>query len=178
MFRNETNATERRAKRGLDTKKAERRDEATLGSVPSGGFRGPQSSEDDIDMTVLPTKSWNSGISGPLSVPVEDQAPCFFITNFCRTPRTTESRGAFDFLLPLIKSEARESPVLLAFSAVSFASLANRPNSKGSGLMVRAVAEYGKALRAINVALQTPSQVKTDATLASILLLGFFEVCT
>jgi len=173
VFRNETNATERRARRGLDVKKADRRDQISF-----GGASNPQLSENNTDSRVLSISNSNNELPASLSIPVEDQAPCFFITNFCRTPRATYSRGAFDFLLPIIKTESRESPISLAFSAVSFASLANRPSARGSGLMVRAVAEYGKALRAINVALQTPSMVKTDATLASVLLLGFFEVCS
>lgn len=125
--------------------------------------------------------STNESINGPpgyLSVPVDDQAPCFFITNFVRMPQGGDTRGAFDFIVPIIKSEARDSHISLAFSAVSLASLANRPNSKSSNLMLRAIAQYGKAMRAINVALQNRSLQKTDATLASILLLGFFEVRT
>jgi hypothetical protein len=43
--------------------------------------------------------------------------------------------------------------------------------------MVQAIAQYAKALKAINLALQNPAQQKSDATLASIILMGFFEVC-
>ena len=177
MFRNETNATERRAKRGLDLKKPERTVQFIWEPARGESIRKQQLPEYGMDLTVTSTKYPSNEVSGSLSIPVEDQAPCFFIANFCRTTRANE-KGAFDFLLPIIKSEAPESPISLAFAAVSFASLANRPNARGSGLMIRAVAGYGKALRAINIALQTPSQVKTDATLASILLLGFYEVCT
>lgn len=42
-------------------------------------------------------------------------------------------------------------------------------------MFVEAVGQYTKALKAINVALQTPAHQKTDQTLAAILMLGFFE---
>jgi len=42
--------------------------------------------------------------------------------------------------------------------------------------MVQAIGQYAKALKAINLALQNPAQQKSDATLASIILMGFFEV--
>lgn len=111
-----------------------------------------------------------------MTVPVEDQAPCFFISNFVRSPRIAGIRGSFDFVLPIIKTEKPDSHVSIAFAAVALASLANRPNTRSSGLMVQAIAQYAKALKAINLALQNPSQQKSDATLASIILMGFFEV--
>lgn len=112
-----------------------------------------------------------------LIVPIEDQAPCFFVSNFVRPPRETGSRGTFEFLLPMIKTERPDSHLSIAFSAVALASLANRPNTRGSGLMVRAMSQYTKALKGINAALQNPTQQKSDSTLASIILMGFFEVC-
>jgi hypothetical protein len=42
--------------------------------------------------------------------------------------------------------------------------------------MLQAISQYAKALKAINLALQNPAQQKTDATLASIILMGLFEV--
>lgn len=111
-----------------------------------------------------------------LAIPVEEQAPCFFISNFVRQPRDSSSRGSFDFLLPIIRTERPDSHVSIAFQAVALASLANRPNSRASGLMVQAISLYSKALKGINLALQNPMQQKSDATLASILLMGFFEV--
>lgn len=111
-----------------------------------------------------------------LSVPIEEQAPCYFMSNFVLTPQSGSSRGYFDFLAPMIKAEEPDSHLSVAFSAVALASLANRPNSRSSELMHQAIGQYTKALKAINAALQSPVNQKTDQTLASIVMLGFFEV--
>lgn len=127
-----------------------------------------------ITPTSASSTSWLQ--SRALAIPVEEQAPCFFISNFVRMPRNLSTRGSFDFLLPIIKTERTDSAVSVAFRAVAMAALANRPNSKSSGLMIRAIAQYSKALKGLNLALQNPQQQKTDATLATILLMVFFEV--
>lgn len=113
--------------------------------------------------------------STAMSIPLDVQAPCYFMSNFTLASQPT-ARGYFDFLLPLVKTEPSDSHFSLAFSAVAFASLANRPSARGSNLLQQASNQYTKALRAVNVALQTPSHQKTDQTLAAILMLGFFEV--
>jgi hypothetical protein len=118
------------------------------------------------------------GISAALQVPIEQQASCFFLQNFVHTPRDPSSRGWFDFLVPLVKADTPDSVLNASFSAVALASLANRPNTKGRGLMPQAIGLYAKALKQINLALQNPTQQKQDSTLASILLLGFFETVT
>jgi hypothetical protein len=115
-------------------------------------------------------------LPGRLSSSIEQQASCFFVTNFVRTPQSAYPRGNFDYLLPILKSESPDSHLSISFSAVALAALANRPNSKASGLMQQALCQYTKALKAINLALQNPTQQKSDATLASIILMGFFEV--
>jgi len=169
-------ATEQRAKRGSKLKKdlsnsvSQHDNQIVFSSTKYG---------DDDDNSVAGPSFGGSKNGFPvfLSVPVEDQAPCFFISNFVRTPRDGSTRGSFTFLAPLLQSEGPKSHISIAFEAVALAALANRPNSKTSNLMVQAIAKYGAALKAVNLALQNPAQQKSDATLASILLLGFFEVC-
>lgn len=113
---------------------------------------------------------------GALTIPLEQQAPCFFVSNFVIAPRLS-ARGYFDFLMPMLKNESPNSHLSLAFSAVAMASLANRPNTRGQRVLFsQAIGQYAKALKATNLALQTPVHQKTDATLAAILMLGFFEV--
>jgi predicted 2-oxoglutarate/Fe(II)-dependent dioxygenase YbiX len=78
-------------------------------------------------------------------------------------------------LVPMLRHESPDSHLSLAFQAVSLASLANRPSTRGRAIFPQAVAQYTKALKAVNLALQNPTQQKTDQTLAAILMLGFFE---
>lgn len=61
-----------------------------------------------------------------------------------------------------------------ALKAVSLALLGNRPHSKP--IRPRAVKEYSKALQEVNFALQNPELALEDNTLASVILLGMFEV--
>ncbi|KAG0647226.1 hypothetical protein D0Z07_7037 [Hyphodiscus hymeniophilus] len=126
----------------------------------------------------LDSESLKNSVTRTLAIPVEEQASCFFVQNFVHTPHDPTSRGWFDFLVPLIKTEKSDSHLSTAFSAVALASLANRPSTRGRGLMPQALALYTKALKQINLALQNPTQQKQDSTVASILLLGFFETIT
>lgn len=105
----------------------------------------------------------------------EEQAPCYFVSSYV-VGTEHAARGHFDFLLPMMKNESPDSHLSIAFSAVSMASLANRPNSRSRRLYNQAVYQYARALKATNLALQDPALQKSDQTLASILMLGFYEV--
>lgn len=128
----------------------------------------PGSDSDSSTSLVLP---------GTLTMPVEQQAPCFFMSNFVILPHNQHSKGYFDFILPLMKTEPTDSPLSLSFRAVAMASLANRPNTRDSRMMNQAVDGYTKALKGVNLSLQNPTLQKSDSTLASVILLSFFEVC-
>jgi hypothetical protein len=110
-----------------------------------------------------------------LTTPVDEQAPCYFMSNYVITPRHA-ARGYFDFLMPMLKTESADSPIALAFSAVALAALGGRPDRRGSHWRGDSFSQYTRALRAVNLALQNPAQQLKDATLASIVMLGFFEV--
>lgn len=118
------------------------------------------------------------GLQVAFASPIEQQAPCYFMSNFVIIPQSGQARGSFDWVLPLIKTEASDSALSLSFQAVAMASLANRPNARGSNLMHLAIENYAKALKVVNLALQNSVQQKADQTLASIILLGFFETIT
>ncbi|PBP26064.1 hypothetical protein BUE80_DR003039 [Diplocarpon rosae] len=183
VFRNETQATERRARRALNTKRTAAQitfaaQRASSSSSPSKDERDPGRSPtliapnpgQDASRAVVPTGSLTA-----ISIPLEQQAPCFFVSNFVVAPKL-QSRGYFDFLLPMLRNESPNSHLSLAFSAVAMASLANRPNTRGRRqLFGQAVGQYTKALKATNVALQNSVHQKSDQTLAAILMLGFYE---
>ena len=180
VFRNETQATERRARRAVNSKRAG--SQISLATQQSS-FSATSTDETSPERSPTliapnPDQDMSKAISplGALSIPLEQQAPCFFVSNFVIAPRL-ETRGYFDFLLPMLKSESANSHLSLAFSAVAMASLANRPNTRGQRMLFsQAIGQYTKALKATNLAVQTPAHQKTDATLAAILMLGFFEV--
>ena len=110
-----------------------------------------------------------------MPVAAEEQAPCYFVSSYV-VGTDHRARGHFDFLLPMMKTEPPDSHLSIAFSAVAMASLANRPNSRSRKLYNQAVYRYSKALKATNLALQDPTLQKSDQTLASVLMLGFYEV--
>jgi hypothetical protein len=178
VFRNETKATERRARRTLNIKKINSQipfqaGEPTLScsvddeGIAQGSQEAVASGSQLSSRGLLPMDV--------LSVDVDEQAPCFFVSSYVMKTDHA-SKGYFDFLLPLMKTEAPDSHLALAFSAVAMASLANRPNAKRASLFNQAIYRYSKALKATNLALQDPAHQKSDQTLASVLMLGFYEV--
>ena len=118
----------------------------------------------------------NSVIIPALAVPPEQLASCHFLANFVLVPRRDHDRGFMDFLLPLLKSEASNSSLIHAYNACAYASLGNRVTSNGVDFAECALSEYTKALSATHVALKDPEMSKSDGSLATVLLLGFFEV--
>ncbi|TVY36406.1 White-opaque regulator [Lachnellula occidentalis] len=170
VFRNETQATEKRATKPLHTKRhgilADHQADYATNIGESSNMQDTSSSR--LAMLLSTSQA--------LSVPIEQQAPCFFVTNFILPLSDTGSGpGHFAYLAPLMKTAGPNSTLSVAFQAVAMAALANRPNSRGRGLLPKAMGQYAKALKATNLALQNPAQQKTDQTLASILMLGFFE---
>ncbi|CZT08308.1 hypothetical protein WAI453_007314 [Rhynchosporium graminicola] len=183
VFRNETQATERRARRAVNSKRtgsqivlANQQSSFSISRDETNPQKSPTliapNPDQDMSGTVVP---FGVPFVAP-SIPLEQQAPCFFVSNFVIAPRQ-QSRGYFDFLMPMLKNESSDSHLSLAFSAVAMASLANRPNTRGQRMLFsQAIGQYAKALKATNLALQSPVNQKTDSTLAAILMLGFFEV--
>jgi hypothetical protein len=74
-----------------------------------------------------------------------------------------------------MKSEPPDTQLSTSFLAVAFGAFANRPNSKA--LRHMAAFHYERALKHVNAALKDPHVALSDQTLASVLLLGLFEVC-
>ncbi|KAM0179922.1 hypothetical protein ACHAPC_007905 [Botrytis cinerea] len=197
VFRNETKATERRARRSLKNKRGSnnntqigpvnRSDASRKFSIMSNSSSSDAElmySTTGMDLAKIESDGNDASSSEALGLqvafasPIEQQAPCYFMSNFVIIPQSGQARGSFDWVLPLIKTEASDSALSLSFQAVAMASLANRPNARGSNLMHLAIENYAKALKVVNLALQNSVQQKADQTLASIILLGFFETIT
>ncbi|WYZ36534.1 hypothetical protein EsH8_II_000040 [Colletotrichum jinshuiense] len=114
------------------------------------------------------------GMPHTLQTPLDQQATCYFLANYVLAPPTGVGRGILTFVLPLLNIPSYQtSPLQSAFSAVSMAALAGRPNSRR--LTALANLHYSKALEDLTRAMQNKIAVRQDTTLASAILLAFFE---
>ncbi|KAF7545656.1 hypothetical protein G7Z17_g9007 [Cylindrodendrum hubeiense] len=161
VFRNETQATERRAQRANKKALAQKQTKATgvqdANKTASSARRVP-------DQSVLAT----------LKLPIDQQATCHFISNFVLLPRYDNTRGYLEFVVPLLQSEKPGSHFKLAFDACAVACFGNRVGS-GHTFEGQALGHYTKALASTFAALKDPEVATSDATLAAILMLGLFE---
>ncbi|KAI8965534.1 hypothetical protein F5Y11DRAFT_294155 [Daldinia sp. FL1419] len=168
IFRNETQATERRARRA--SKKASelktRKPDSTSGNVKAS----PVVFADNGKQLVKPA------VVRPIDVPIEYQANCSFISNFILIPGEGNGRAFMDFVIPLLKQDP-QGHLQNAFNACSLAFLNNR-GGVCDRFSDRALHEYTKALNGTNAALRDPETQLADNTLAAVLLLGLFESIT
>ncbi|PHH67650.1 hypothetical protein CDD82_1244 [Ophiocordyceps australis] len=167
VFRNETQATERRARKAnrkaLAQKQAKRPDVSPI-SFHSASI-SPSSSVETCIIPVSPR------------ICVKEQATCHFISNFVLVPRQGGVRGFMEFLIPLMKMDHVPPHFWHSFYACALASLNNRVGT-GHDLEREAVGMYSMALASTYTAVRDPEVSKQDATLASVLLLGLFENIT
>ena len=78
--------------------------------------------------------------------------------------------------MPLLNQEPVTDCLKHAFNACSLAALGNRVSSNSIRFGEQALSEYTKAINGVYGALRDANTAKQDSTLASILLLSFFEV--
>ncbi len=165
MLRNETKATERRAKRANWKAMAQR----------AGGLVPAMAHTKAASTARAPESS--AAIVPALNASPEQLASCYFVSNFIILPRQGSGRGYMDYLIPLLKAETPDCRILThAFNACALASLGNRVTSNGVDFADRALSEYTRALAETNVALRHAELSKTEGMLATVLLLGLFEV--
>lgn len=112
-----------------------------------------------------------------LQTPVDDQATCFFLSNFVMMPHNGDGKGYLAFIPRMLALlPARGSPFPLCFKAAATTALAGRANSKP--LLAKARMYYSLALHQLNRVLSDQKTPKNDdLCLASVILLSFCEVC-
>ena len=132
----------------------------------------------DINSNVSLTAVAGLGIQRRCVVPsIVEQATAFF---FCRHVWRPESRsgkparGHHEYLPALYAMDDSDGPLANTIHAVAVVSLANAGNARG--WLVDAYELHGVAIRRIRAALMDPEHVKSDQTLAAVMLLGTFEV--
>lgn len=119
-----------------------------------------------------------SPVAAP-AVPLDQHASHYFASHFIMLPgqHNKNRRGHLDYLVPFLHTETDpNSPFQLAYSACGLAALSNREKSASTDLNAVSYMQHTRAMRAISSALQDPVRCKTDATLAAVQLLCFFEV--
>lgn len=104
-------------------------------------------------------------IASHMTTPLQQQAACYFLSNFVLVPESGTMKGYFDFVLPLMRQQNPQTALVYAFSAVTVAALSTRPNSKA--LSSTADVWYLKALKEINAALKDPKIASSDSVCTS-----------
>ncbi len=124
---------------------------------------------------ILSFDTRHSSLPFSLQTSVEDQAACFFLSNYVLSPTKGPDRGVWTFLVPLLNQpDVKHSPLPMAFAATSMAALAGRPSSRQ--LLPSAHGYYSRALKEIKLALQDKRRSLLDSSIAAVVLLSFYEV--
>lgn len=110
-----------------------------------------------------------------LQTPLDEQATCFFLSNFVVSVTAGPSASLFSFVLKMLQWDGlQETPFPMAFTAVSLAALAGRPNSRH--LLPTSRIYYSTALMQLKEVLKDKDRAKHDTSLAAAIMLSFYEV--
>ncbi|GKT41842.1 transcriptional regulatory protein moc3 [Colletotrichum spaethianum] len=113
----------------------------------------------------------------PMSVfdSLDEQASCYFLSEFIIVPHTPTARGYYRFLPRFLSGQKVSKCLSQAYKAVSLAALASRRNVNASAALFHAQGHYVRAVRAVNKAIMDPQEVLNDQTLGAVLMLAFYE---
>ena len=139
------------------------------------GSRSP--AQEAADSPSLDSWRGRTHLSPSISTNWEDQAVCFYFSEWTLQPHEhLGTAGYLEFLPDLINEEAHLPYLTEALKAVSLSAMGNR--SSMMQLKEEARRSYGRALAQIGVALNHEAQARSDSVLATVLLLGQYEVST
>ncbi|KAK1510934.1 hypothetical protein CTAM01_01507 [Colletotrichum tamarilloi] len=124
------------------------------------------STEEDED---IPASMFNS---------LDEQASCYFLSEFIIVPFTPTARGYYRFLPRFLSGTNVSKCLSQAYKAVSLAALASRRTVNASAALFHAQGHYLRAVRAVNKAIMDPGEVLNDQTLGAVLMLAFYEILT
>lgn len=110
-----------------------------------------------------------------LQTPLDEQATCYFLSNFVLSLSAGQNPCLFNFVLKILRWDGiKDTPFSMAFTAVSLAALAGRPNSRH--LSSKSRIYYSTALAQLKDVLKDKDRAKHDTSLATAILLSFYEV--
>lgn len=85
--------------------------------------------------------------------------------------------GHLDYLVPLLRTETNSNSAFqLAYAACGLAAMSNREKTVSTDLAHVAAMQHARACEAVARAIGDPVLRRSDATLAAVLLLIYFEV--
>ncbi|KAH6974589.1 hypothetical protein BKA56DRAFT_490235 [Ilyonectria sp. MPI-CAGE-AT-0026] len=124
-----------------------------------------------VTSSALPSAAVPQSIPRAVDVSVEE--PCVYLlyNDYC----FNSSVGVFE-ALPFFASIRPSAPFLHALNAAALANASNRLNQYG--LLVKAKRAYCVAVSALQRQIREPESMRNDSLLASVFLLGLFEVNT
>ncbi|KAK2062369.1 hypothetical protein LY76DRAFT_297653 [Colletotrichum caudatum] len=109
---------------------------------------------------------------------LDEQASCYFLSEFIIVPQAPKARGYYRFLPRFLSGQKVSKCLYQTYKAVSLAALANRRTVNASAALLHAQGHYVRAVRAVNKAIMNPQEVLDDQTLGAVLMLAFYEVLT
>ncbi|RDL35817.1 uncharacterized protein BP5553_06429 [Venustampulla echinocandica] len=189
MFRNESEVVIEKAK-AREKLKAKSKGSSSRSATPmtpasyTSSEVSPQTSEatkaealkNDLVVSLRPAQGYYGGFSNSiipsynLQPTLQERALGYFYSN----PTLWLQNN--DLLCTLCGQADADEHLLAGMSAVGLASLAKSIHAPS--LMVKARKDYLTAIRLINSALRSPSQVKKDSTLFAVMVLSMFETIT
>jgi hypothetical protein len=147
----------------------ERRTRKVLAKRREGEIQGEGSS----------AASPNLAASATLDVPISQRATCFLWRNYIvdlTVLDTGATRGFLEWLPPLYEGSQSGEPLFLATEAVALALFGAWHVRMREAESEYAKESFGKALVATQKAVLDPVECRTDKTLMTVLMLGFYEV--
>jgi hypothetical protein len=113
-------------------------------------------------------RSFQLSLTPAITSTLEERARGYFSSNSSMWLRN------YDLVDDLCRSGDEDEALLASISAVGLASYAN--SVRGPELLNRARVDYVKALQLTNAALRSPTDVRKDSTLLSVIILSIFEM--
>lgn len=112
-----------------------------------------------------------------LTTPLHEQAMCYFLQAFGLVPNAhLKDLPSFGLLVKVLDVYPHSQPLQACLAAASLAAFSTRRHCRS--LREDASRCYQVALRSVNKAIQSPTGVRSNDTLAAVLALAFYESLT
>lgn len=131
------------------------------------------SSVNEPDSALVPINPSTPSSPWSLSIPLEEQASCFFFHHFVTDDPSTPI-GYARYLPKIYNLDSAYANLPGIITSIGLAGLSNLKSCPETMIVARK--KHTAVLRSLNSSLQDPKTATTDATFLTVLLLGLFEV--